>query len=434
MSLSASLKAALKAGQRIDLLEIDLPPSGTTHYAMGGVISASQGQYLGRLLSISPVARRITDEWSGAYPNVDVTALLDDSDRAFAQIARGANADSIKGSAVRWKVAATDVDAGDWHTAFSGRLVDWGWPTRFVAELAFQQDDLKINRPTPNAGWKITPAVWPNAHESARNEWAPVLYGEHDSEPYTAVGFIPCLLVDTVTMRHLICAGRAKTVATVYIDGVPTTNHTVDYHTRGGRLFTTLTWSTAPATDAVITADVDGYEVTGDGTGALITNPITQLEHMASNFVFGDYMSGNWLSAASELDSTTWTALETYFTTQGWGSAYHLPEPREFRALLEEFAKSWEVRVYWTAAGKIGVGVEDPTRTTIYLDSPWIRDLGEELAWGMPRAPREAITALTVDHVFDAGTKDYKQSLELREPTRDEVREEIEHPWSPSVE
>jgi len=135
-----------------------------------------------------------------------------------------------------------------------------------------------------------------------------------------------------------------------------------------------------------------------------------------------------------QLDSTAWTALETYFTDQTWKGMFRLAEPEDFRTLMQDFAKSWELRIYWTSSGLLGIGVEDPTKETIYIDDPWVRWLGEALNWGMPAAPREAITALSIDNVFDSAQGGYKQSLELREPTRTEVRQGLSLRWSPSQE
>ena len=63
---------------------------------------------------------------------------------------------------------------------------------------------------------------------------APVLYGVHDSTGMQqGPGLVPTIYVDTVQYRYLVCAGRAKSIDYVYVDGVQTgSGWAVDHYDR----------------------------------------------------------------------------------------------------------------------------------------------------------------------------------------------------------
>jgi len=136
-----------------------------------------------------------------------------------------------------------------------------------------------------------------------------VLYGIHDSTGMQqGPGLVPTIYVDTVQFRYLVCAGKAKSIDYVYVDGVQTgSGWSTSYVTVHGRIYTLIDFTTDQGT-AEITCDANGYEAVGDGSGAVITNPATQWAHRLSNFVLGDYMTGSWLSTNALIDSTTLSA------------------------------------------------------------------------------------------------------------------------------
>ena len=317
--LSAALKAALDppGSEPAWLIEI-APASGSKRYAPDDVSAIGSGLYEGRALSVSPIDHGVSDDFGGGLRNTEVRVALLDHDRAFMRLVEGPTGDQVRDAVATLKLAHDGVVAGDWSTEFSGRLADWQFPEPFIAELLLRPDDLTLERLIPGAIWTITQADWPHAHADVLGVPAPFLYGKFDSQPYTNEGLIPCLAVDTTgTMRHLVCAGRANSIDVVYIDGVTTTTHTVEYIVVNGKLFTTLTWSSSPGEDAVVSVDCEGYETDGDGGGTLITNPATQLKHLLSNFLFGEYRSGLWLSDASELDAASFTAARDLLHQSG---------------------------------------------------------------------------------------------------------------------
>lgn len=89
--------------------------------------------------------------------------------------------------------------------------------------------DTRIGQP-----WVMKEFGQASAAPEAYDMVAPVLYGVHDSTGMQqGPGLVPTIYVDTVQYRYLVCAGRAKSIDYVYVDGVQTgSGWAVDHYDR----------------------------------------------------------------------------------------------------------------------------------------------------------------------------------------------------------
>lgn len=334
-------------------------PGSTQRFATAPYSSASGGQYAGKILGWSRIGYALSDR-SGRLPSVETSIRVSDTDRTIARIVSGVNADTVRGSAATAYIMAPGTASSSWKTIFSGSVVKVSFPEPFVAEITLRVNDDAVQRLSPRGGWVLTRVAWPNAKAEVFDKVAPILYGQHDaSGMQTGPGLIPTLYVDTIEFRYLVCAGKAKSIDRVYVDDVQTgSGWSTEYVTRSGRIYTCINFTTDQGT-AEITADVQGYEDVGDGSGTLITNPATQWAHRMSNFVLGDYMTGSWLSTNSLIDSTALSAAEDYLDLLSARGSYYSALRQTGHDIIAKFCHSWRMRSWWTLTGTIAIGYEN---------------------------------------------------------------------------
>lgn len=411
-------------------LSVAWPNSNTIRYSSAPFTSATGGHYNGRVLSWGSLDYQISDR-SGRLPSVETRVQIDDTSREIARIVSGVYADSVRGSAATIYLGASTVGSSSWDTLFAGKVVKVGFPSPFVAELTLRVADDQLQRQSPRGGWALTRTQWPNAKAEVFDKVAPVLYGIHDaSNVQTGPGLIPTLYVDTVGFRYLVCAGKAKSIDRVYVDGVQTgSGWSTSYVTVSGRIYTLVDFTTDQG-DSEITVDAHGYESVGDGSGSTITNPATQWAHRLTNFVLGDYMTGSWLSTNALIDSTTLSAAESYFTSLGAKSSFYDADLRTGHDITAQFCNSWRMRAWWTMAGKVATGYENPF-ASVYAGTRWrwYRDeLGplslEENDW-------QVTSRIVVRQAYSSSQGSYLATLEVTDPSISaETQESLDLEWS----
>jgi hypothetical protein len=302
-----------------------------------------------------------------------------------------------------------------------------------VAEIVMRVNDDALQRLSPRGGWVLNRVAWPNAKAEVFDKVAPVLYGQHDaSGMQTGPGLIPCPYVDTIEFRYLVCAGKAKAVDRVYVDGLETgSGWATEYITKNGRIYTCVNFTTDQG-DAEVTVDAQGYEAVGDGSGALITNPATQWAHWLTNFVLGDYMTGAWLSTNALIDSTTLTAAEAYLTSlSARGSAYS-DERQTGHDVVARFCNSWRMRSWWTLEGKVAIGYENifaqpytGTRLRWYKD-----ELGK---FSLVEDDWQVTSRITVRQAKSASQGSYLTTFEVQDASvSSDTQDALDLDWSES--
>jgi len=360
-------------GQVVPALSVTFPGLSLLASTMP-FTSAAGGHFVGKVISWGSLDYAISDR-SGRLSTVETRIQVSDTDRSIARVVAGSSADSVRGSAAVIYLGEPSVAFASWLTVFSGVVARVSFPSPFVAEITLRVNDDQLQRLSPRGGWALTRQAWPNAKaEIFDHKFAPVLYGTHDaSYTQTGPGLVPALYVDTINHRYLVCAGKAKSLTRVYVDGVQVsassygnatggtpTDGAFDYVTRDGRLYSCITFTADQGDAAVVTCDAQGYATTYGG-GTLMTNPATQWAHRLSNFVLDDWF-GNaaYKSTHALIDSTSLSAAETYFTSLGALGSDYDDERRTGLDIIARFCDSWRMRAYWTLAGKVGIGYENP--------------------------------------------------------------------------
>lgn len=411
-------------GPALFLLSIAFPNSQTVRVASAPFSSATGGHYKPLVLQWGTIDYSISDR-GGRTPAVETRVRISDTDRTIGRIVSGAYSDSVRGSTATIYLATPSVASSSWLTVFSGVVAKVSFPEPFVAEVVLRVKDDQLQRVS---GKPLTRVQFPNAEAAVFDKIMPVAYGVHDASTIqTGPGLIPCLYVDKIGFRYLVCFGKAKSVDRVYVDGAQTgSGWTTVYETVNGRICTLIDFTTDQGT-AEITVDVNGFESVGDGSGSTITNPATQWAHRLTNFVFGDYMSGSWASTNSLIDSTSLASAESFLTSLSAKGSDYDDQKRTGTDITARFATSFRMLSYWTFGGKVAIGRETPEQTP-YSGTTlrWYKDEHgqfqlEQDDWNVTSRTlvRQARSAsqgsyLTAFEVVDASiTEDKQEALDL---------------------
>lgn len=346
-------------------------PGATLRIGNAPYTSVSDGHYHGLGRSFGSISRSVSGR-DGRLPSVQATFRFWDHDRTWQRVLTGSRAKEVRGSVVQLFRMSPEVTSASWSKAFEGQLVRWAIPEPFCVEFTARTNDeqlLRLSRQTA-----LDRNTWPNAIPEVYDKVAPILYGYYDaSTQQTGPGLIKALLVDRFSYRYLVCAGKAKSILRVYVNGtqISSSLYTTSYITNKGRIYTTILFDDATdansagvasggvsITTAVVTCDVHGYESVGDGSGSLITNPATQLAHFLSNFVLGDYMAGSWLSTNALIDSSLLTSEAAVMTALSAGGSFYKAERITGLDAIAAYCTSFERRCFWSAAFKIGLDGE----------------------------------------------------------------------------
>ena len=265
----------------------------------------------------------------------------------------------------------------DYQLLFSGILERWGYKSGGVTTLTLRTDDAFLRTYLPT--WEVTKSEWPNAPTQSIGLLVPIVLGTHNGSGLSGTGMLTTIPVDWTAATigwYIVCAGQAKEVVAVYVDGVAktiTTHYTIDYSLlRAGRTYTAIKFVAAyvPATDAIVTCDVKGYEDTGDTgsgttapTGVLLTNPVEQMRHILVQFAENRWLTGDWYdtSASEVIDAASWAECGQWAEShvlEGAGYLGGTTEPKQTLDVLNSWLDSWSMfRAYWTAEGKVGLRV-----------------------------------------------------------------------------
>jgi hypothetical protein len=420
--LSTSMRTELSKTnpQVYPALELDLP-GGTKLYSSEGLESAARGFYAPRVLHWGTIDRRINEQ----EPNLElmeVEVTLADADKEIVKIVEGSSGHLVKNSAARIYLISPNVPNADAFLAFSGRIDSFGQSRPLEWTLLLRPNDLPLRRFTPKVA--ITPADWPDASPDVYGQYAPLIYGVHDSNGVSDAGMVPTYYVDTKNFKMLLSHGLIKNIRAVYSGGtkLSTTAWARQNVTVNGKSFTLIDLTSDPGT-AKITADVEGYEGTGDGSGAMLAGS-DQIKHFLVNFVWGDYQGGNWLAdSTAPVDLTWFQRAQVIIDRLGFESSIHIAgTQRKGIDVLNDWLKSMNFRAFWTFAGKIAIRFIDFRQpTAIYLDSPWLREFDEMGSFQTRVEGFLQVDRVQVQYLPDAaGGGRFNQTLEVRDLSQTE--------------
>ena len=426
--LSAAMKAELqKPHPEVYPVLTVVFPGASKLVSSSSVASATLGQFEGRVLRWDNLRRGVAERTCG-LESVDFSVDVADADRFFANLLAGQYGHQVRGSAFLLQLISPNVVPADWFTLFAGILADWEQPSPLVWTWTFRPNDLALERPFPKT--KINFADWPNASREARGLYPNLPYGKLSSNQVG--GAVRCPLVDMTDCRYMVSAGWARAVTNVLVDGVlVTSGYTITRPTVNGRRYTLIDFTSTQGA-AEVTADIEGYETVGDGTGTLIENPAEQLQHFLVNWVWGDYKTGAWLSpTTAPVDTTLFAAAASFLSARGHKGARALGggmEPKTGLSALEEWCSSLQCQPFWRNSGKLAVKFENPGAAAY----PAIALSAGEMEMGSLRYnSQDRVDRVTVQYILDNVAGQFTQALEVRDPTlTHELGDSLDLPWA----
>lgn len=370
---------------------------------------------------------------SGKLEPVEFTVQISD-DGELRDLAQGVDGGAFKNAAA--ELTVYEPGTGTSSVRFTGIVKKKPSFTDSVASLTLRCDDRKMTR---NFLRPISKPDWPDADESAFDEFVQHVYGNYDSASYNnAKGMIRLPCVDTTVFKYGPVAGYLKAVDALYVNEklLSTSYYSVTNPKSGGRRYTlvnftaktitansianptqvtsaahglktgarititgsnstptidgehqvtvtgtntftvsvnvtvagtTGSWYAVQVSDSV-SIDCRGYEPDANGSGVVIKNPVTILQHTGDNFVFDDFQRGSWKSGATPIDSTTWTQAATDmdalgYEACGWNGG---KRERSFIDVLQEYCTDFGLRSFWKGNGTIGLVLDDNRTTDLY--------------------------------------------------------------------
>lgn len=392
------------------VLEMDLP-GGTLGYADQELSFRSLRQYQGKILQWSGIDKSIAMT-TNDLTRKEVNITIDDADQEFAKIVAGSSGHLVENSLSRVKLV---MNGGVQHTRFAGRLFSFRQDEPRKWALTLYPNDLALESKFPIV--YLTENDWPRIHESAAGEIAPIVYGKHSSVDHSNAGMVPTHYVDTENFRYVISVGRIKAIDRVYKNKVALDTGTLEYVLIRGKHFSVVKFATDQGDPGgnSITCDVQGIENIGDGSGSLITNPVTQMQHVMDNFIWGDYRSGLWLTNQAPVNTASFGAAATFCTNEGYQGGMYISASQAGRAFFNDFLKTWELRAFWDDDGDIQMVAIDHSLVNLYISDPWIRWEQHESSFTEDYNRQDMVDRLTGTYITDSVEEKRIRTLEIRD-------------------
>ena len=437
--LSAAMLAEVRRpdAQLANMFELQLA-SGTRRAADRTIASATLGPMPGKVLRWSQARRAVSDRDGGMQLNdLDLDYL--DVDGSFRKLLASAERHSLRGTRAVCKLISPRVVPSDWFTFYDGVLKKKDLAGPQVWKLVLHPNDQPLRGVFPKL--RVLQADFPNAGDKTiYGGYPPVIYGEHDSRASTDGGMVPCSYVDRIGFRYLVALGWV-TVNRVYKDGIGVSSgYSVTHPTINGRLYTLIDFVADQGVDAVITADVTGYESVGDGSGSTLTGA-NALKHLLVNFVYGDWQAGAWLlDATAPVHTSSFSSVQSILNTLNWqkrSRRYGGASQTAGLDAIAEFCTDLPLKAFFTWTGQIAVGLDDHRTTTLWYDAPrWVRwdrhDLGAEGSLRIGYDDSSICNRVSGQFVRDSVRDAYAQTLEVRDlsVTSEDAAADLPMPWA----
>lgn len=418
------------------LLELALP-GGTRRYAYGpGAGVPGVGQFDGKLIDIAPLLRQLADR-QGTLQDVEFTAEVADADGSLSALIYGASGRSVRGSAATRKLVSLNVAQAWWATTFVGVVDRHTYLGARRWQFTIRANDKVLNSP----GFPrmvIDAGDWAGLPTSSASQYGPLIYGKHDSTGTASKGAVPLVALDSTGVKYLVQWGRSKSIPNVYSDAVLktlTTDYSISYPvTNSGRLATVVTFVAAQGSKA-ITADVQGFEDAGDGSGSLIEAAALQIKHLLVNFVYGDWKNGAWLADSSApVDASSFATHAARYPNAKGSRRIFTSKKLQPVDELNDWVQSWEARLYWNNMGKIAVAPDLIQARNLYMDETWLRyDSRARPAAPVPVNPdwEGLLSSVSAQYQFGETAGKYLGELQVQDPTATfENPDAISLPWS----
>jgi hypothetical protein len=416
-------------------------PGGNRLYGATAYASAENGMYTSRVLGWGAL-RFDASERTGKLASVETTVTIDDSDHSFSKLIESEAGNDVRGSIATIRLAHPEVSFVDWYPGMYGIITGWSPLKGLTWGLRLRVNDRPLMQNVPRQ-WIFTRGDWPNAKSDVIGKVAPWIYGKHSALGLGDTGMVPTYKVNTVDFTYLISACYLKSVDRVYKGGVLQIEGTGDDYTVGhpivnGRQYTCVTFKNDPL-DAAVTADVQGIETVGDGTGTLITNPATQLAHLLVNTVWNTYQSGAWFAYTTApillTAGTPFAEAATWLNVYGvQGSRYLFAEGLvQGISLVDEWCGSNGLRAFWTSQGLLTIRPVDHRVSDLYISGPLLRqetsEIGDSFSLGYDDT--NLIDNVSIQYLHGAAANQYLYAIEVGDAALTEFSTaSLSLPWS----
>ena len=354
------------------------------------------------------------------------------------------------------RYASPDIeDKTKWFTAFNGRLTSAEEIEPRIWELRFRTDDDGLDSEVPRL--KYTEFDFPNADAKVFSLFMQILYGLHDDAGLTDEGSVLCPDVDQVRFRRFVSLGIMRDVIRVWSkagrDDPPvlrtagfasgtaaTAGYRIITPIINGRQYTLIEFNVTGAgedeafAELEIFCDVEGIEDVGDGTGILVRNA-DALKHFYSNFVKGDYQSGNWLPTDPLIDNDSFDEVQLELNNLGQDTSRRIGGTSRARKAKDEF-EDWcfqlRVKVFFEEPGKLVARSFSPFTLEVYKDDPWIREGLHDIEEPDYDVDDTGIKQrVFVNYIPRTASDDFLANIEVRDFELDgDEAETIEATWS----
>lgn len=435
LRFSANFRAEAIGQKRVlPVLEM-IMPDRTWRLSGQPIAIKGQGQYEPRIRKggWGQVSSGSTDR-SGKLEAVQTFVNCDDTDRALMSLKYGPRGPEVRGSVATMKCVLLEGAYADAWTFFSGVVWDIEFGTNRSAKISFRVDDLPLQREVPKLALA---SYFPTAKSDVLALYAPVIYGVHDSTGLASdKGMVKALHVDTVGHRYLLSQGWLKSVRRVFDGAAPAGSYAITHPEINGVLWTLIDFAAAPSGD--VTADVEGLETVGDGSGTLITNAVDQLRHWLANFVWNTYRTGAYVGdAAAPIDTTSFDEAADYLDVLGMPGSHVFPQARTTgEKAVNEFVDQLNMQCFWNNVGLLSIRPKPARVTDVYSDTEWIRyGDGKTLKDFVHKEDSQGIgDALSARHSFFHAQNDYAQELDVRDSSAGDSKSPltVSMSWSPS--
>lgn len=416
------------------LCGINMPDSSTFTIAGNQVEVDGIGSYKPKVTRWAPIVRRLSDRDSGLQLSTAGVTFRDD-DKVFSNYVGTYGLEAIRGRAFAIALGSIGVAVANWFSAFVGTVATARMVSPFVWEVTAEsnQHALRVGK-FPKV--PILQADWPNVFDKGLyGTWPPLIYGIHDSRGSGDNGLVPCPYVDTLGFRYLVSHGWT-TVDRVYVDGVlQGSGYTEEHETINGRLFTLIDFTSDQGDDAVVTADVTGYEDQGDGGGSTLTGA-DALAHLLTNFIYGDYQGGTWASTTGNINATHFATVQGLLediAAEKVSVRYGGDEQTLGMDAINEWCKTLGVDTFWTGLGKLAICYNNPLDTTLWHDTPQhVIASKDELSPFMLEWDRTRLCSrLALSFLYGSAAGQYMQQTEVTdEAATEDVLASLDLPWS----
>ena len=357
-------------------------PTGTLYWgrAPGGVCELGGAYYDGivtKFGSVGEAADRVSMSLTqGATRTLQIVERNDD--RWWSTMC--AKGYRVAGSTCAYYLAAptTRVPEGSWLQLFAGTLQSgWGNPAPLTWDLPFVPLDAPLRSTIAR---RLTESNRRNIDPALVGTCAPLVWGHCDSYASAQKGCVTAIrdAASGTPYTYTLAFGAFKGVPRVFSEGTLktlTTDYTIAYPVLDGDTWTQIAFVADQGTNT-ITADVDGYETVGDGSGTLITDEVDVLEHFCHNFVF-NRSHGVWYTRLTApvvgIDTASFDAAKVFLAGRANATTRSanriISGETTGMSELNAWCQQTQIAPYWTATGKLALMVDSP-HGDAYVTSP----------------------------------------------------------------